>query len=289
MICPADPLETVMKSDSNTTAESATTPPRLLARGLMLGPASREKPGNRARARSDAATLACAVSIAVALGIACGSWINAQLAFATSVVPPAPAQLMPVAHTAGQKALAPTAATELLPSVYNDTSLAADEATVSVGSYEPGGAEPPGANLIGTTDERPGGRRAAATISATREASPPARTTGRSGGTPGFDKKAAAGQGRVVPCALYASTGSLTIRNGGAATLVLGGPGESGHVTVTTPDWSDIALFSEGRGAGNNGWVRYSVRSVSKRAGVYTLRFTTSCGSKTIPVIVTRP
>jgi hypothetical protein len=82
--------------------------------------------------------------------------------------------------------------------------------------------------------------------------------------------------------------GSLTLRGGGAASLVVGGPGEAGRVTVTTPDWADIAVFAEGR-AGGNGWVRYSVRSVSRRPGVYTLHFKTPCGSQSIPVMVTRP
>ena len=91
----------------------------------------------------------------------------------------------------------------------------------------------------------------------------------------------------MAPCALYASADSLNVRNGGAASLVVGGPGEQGRVTVTTPDWSDIAVFSEGP-TGRNGWVRYSVRSVSKKPGVYSVRFTTPCGSQNIPVTVAR-
>lgn len=87
---------------------------------------------------------------------------------------------------------------------------------------------------------------------------------------------------------MYTSAGSLTMRGGGAAALVVGGPGEAGRVTVTTPHWSDIAVFAEGR-AGANGWVKYSVRSVSKKPGVYAVRFTTPCGSQVIPVTVTRP
>jgi hypothetical protein len=123
-----------------------------------------------------------------------------------------------------------------------------------------------------------------------REASPPEKSSGARGGAPGAEAtpKAGRGQGRVAPCSLYASAGSLAIRNGGAATLVLGGPGEAGRIAVTTPDWSDIAVLSEGR-TGVNGWMRYSVRSVSKRAGVYTIHFKTPCGSQTIPVTVARP
>ena len=91
-------------------------------------------------------------------------------------------------------------------------------------------------------------------------------------------------QNRAAPCALYASAGALTLRGGGAAPLVLGGPSEAGRVAVTTPDWSNIAVLYEGRAG--NGWSKYSVRSVSGRPGVYTVRFATPCGSKTIPVTV---
>jgi hypothetical protein len=76
------------------------------------------------------------------------------------------------------------------------------------------------------------------------------------------------------------------LRGGAAAPLVLGGPGEAGRVEVSTPDWSNIAVLYEGRTG--NGWLRYSVRSVSGRPGVYTVRFATPCGSKNIPVTVTR-
>ncbi|HEY0171565.1 MAG TPA: hypothetical protein VGB98_11120 [Pyrinomonadaceae bacterium] len=100
--------------------------------------------------------------------------------------------------------------------------------------------------------------------------------------------KAVQGQGRPATCALYASADSLSIRGGGAAALFVGGPGEAGRVTVTTPDWSNIAVFSEGR-AGGNGWLRYSVRSVGSRSGVYTVRFTTPCGSRNIRVTVVQP
>lgn len=118
--------------------------------------------------------------------------------------------------------------------------------------------------------------------------SQPSVTAVRPGEVPDVEKKATAGQGRVAPCALYASASSLTIRNGGAAPYVVGGPGEAARVTVTTPDWADIAVFSEGRARGN-GWLRYTVRSVSKKAGVYTVRLTTPCGSQNIPMTVTRP
>jgi hypothetical protein len=143
-------------------------------------------------------------------------------------------------------------------------------------------------------DESRGAKRSVSNSAAALfagEASSPSKSDGRPGAATVAESKATAvrAQDRVVPCALYASAGSLTIHNGGAATLILGGPGEHGSITVTTPDWSDIAVFSEGFTGGNNGWMKYSVRSVSKKAGLYTLHIKTPCGSQTIPVRVARP
>jgi hypothetical protein len=172
----------------------------------------------------------------------------------------------------------------------DDTSAAADEVAISPDSVEPPDAETPRTNHAVTSDKESALKRAAVVPAPlANEASPAAKTAGRRGVSPEVDtKRATAVQGRVAPCTLYASAGSLTIRNGGATTLVVGGPGGEGRVTVTTPDWSDIAVLSEGR-AGGNGWMRYSVRSVSKRPGVYTVRFKTPCGLQTIPVTVARP
>jgi hypothetical protein len=180
--------------------------------------------------------------------------------------------------------------------VYHDASSTPDEIPPSHGYVEPRATELSGTNSTATTDEEGAVKRRAAVVApVASEESRRAKPDGRPGDVPDagkkapdVGKKATVGQGRALPCGLYASMGSLTIRLGGAASLVLGGPGEAGRVTVTTPDWSDIAVFSEGR-TGGNGWMRYSVRSISKRAGVYTVRFTTPCGSKTIPVTVTRP
>jgi hypothetical protein len=242
------------------------------------------------RGTSESATLVCAVSLAVALGVACGLWVNARLASPSSIIPLAPARLLPAANANGRTSPETPAATEPRTAEQNDTSAAADEVTTSHGSAEPPDAETAGTNHAVTSDKESAVKRAAVvTAPLAKEANPPAKTTGRLSGSPEVDtKRATAGQGRVAPCALYASVGSLTIRNGGAATLVVGGPGGEGRVTVTTPDWSDIALLSEGR-VGVNGWMRYSVRSVSKRPGLYTVRFKTPCGSQTIPVTVTRP
>lgn len=252
----------------------------------VLAPGKATSPG---ASRSETVTLVCAVMLAVALGIACGAWINTRLASAASNTRPAPAMLLPVAAATGQKTSATTAAAEPRPAEISDPSPAAVEIAPTPDSDEPPNAEAPGTNPAGMMDKESVKKRdTGATAPAASVTSPSARIAGRPDEAPEVEKKAAARQGRVVPCALYASAVSLNIRNGGAATLVVGGPGEAGRVTVTTPDWSHISVFSEGR-AGGNGWLRYSVRSVSTKPGVYTVRVTSPCGSQNIPVTVGRP
>lgn len=243
------------------------------------------------RPQSEAATLVCAIAVAVLLGIACGAWINARLASAAFkasaaiVVPPAPAHLLPA-----------TPAVETPPSPGNDaesgsetsegTEAAAGVDTSANASVE--ASEPLGTRRSVPAEKERG--RAAAVDSSSDSVSASRRPRGEIPGGEAAEvrSKAVQGQGRPATCALYASADSLSIRGGGAATLFVGGPGEAGQVTVTTPDWSNIAVFSEGR-AGGNGWFRYSVRSVGKKSGVYTVRFTTPCGSRNIRVTVVQP
>ena len=88
------------------------------------------------------------------------------------------------------------------------------------------------------------------------------------------------------PCVPYASASSLGVRVGGAAPLILGGPGVGVRVNVSTPDRSELAVIYEGPAGGDKGWLRYSVRSIGRRPGRYTVRYSTPCGSQTIPVTV---
>jgi hypothetical protein len=269
--------------ESKTTATRADTPP-VSPRKLLSG-----QTGVKKQSTSETATLVYAVSVAVALGIACGTWINAHLASAASIAPPAPTRLLPAAAANVPKTAEPSAVTEPRLTDHNDTSAAAEPLTPSHGFGEPANAETPRANPSAATDKQNAGKRGSGiSVPAASEVSRPVRDDERPARAQEAEKRATAVQGRAAPCALYASASSLTIRNGGAADLVVGGPGEAGRVTVSTPHWSDIAVFTEGR-VGVNGWVRYSVRSVSKKPGVYAVRFTTPCGSQTIPVTVTRP
>jgi hypothetical protein len=220
-----------------------------------------------ARSRSEVATLVFAASVAVALGVACGFWINARLASAANAgraarSRPSPEATPPAVEAGNSQVPIETADAT---AASNEPASAADEARASK----------PAATPAPTPTPREASRQPKV------EVSPGTRWEVVKGAASGREQ-----QGRAAPCALYASAGSLTLRGGGAAPLVLGGPGEAGRVTVTTPDWSNIAVLYEGRAG--NGWSKYSVRSVSGRPGAYAVRFATPCGSKTIPVTVTR-
>lgn len=234
---------------------------------VEAGPRRATPPNADARARSEGATLVFAVTAAVALGVACGIWVNFMMASASS------------AARVARPAPGPTPAAEARPPEREDPPAPPDEAeTADAGALKTGEGV--------TGDEGRASKRDDEATHVAREVRPRAEGDARRDVTTDVERRATPKreQVRSSPCALYASAGSLTLRAGGAAPLVLGGPGEAGRVTVTTPDWSNIAVLHEGRAG--NGWLRYTVRSVSGRPGLYTLRFATPCGSKTIPVTV---
>ncbi len=237
------------------------------------------------RQTSEGATLVCAITVAVSLGIACGAWINASLVSASSIATPAPAYLLP---TAPAREPAPTNDAETVPVVSKETELAAAEDASADDSDR--ALEERDTRLSPPAEKEREKPAAVAVRHRAGEANPSgkSRVESPTAGVAAAKPRDARGQARAAQCALYASADSLNIRGGGAASLVVGGPGEAGRVSVTTPDWSNIAVFSEGR-TGGNGWVRYSVRSVGKKAGIYSVRFTTPCGTRNIPVTVTRP
>jgi hypothetical protein len=233
---------------------------RTSARGSDAGAAVTAAPG--ARARSETTTLVFAVAVAVALGCGCGIWINSLMSSAASGgrvarLQPPPDAPPPAEEAATLQAPAETADT---PEAVKEHAEAAAEAP----ALEPAPA--------------PAARRESR--QAEEEARPAAAPRAEKSPAPEREVR------RATPCALYAGASSLTMRTGGAAFLVVGGPGEGGPVSVSTPSWADIVVFQEGPAPGRNGWTRYTVKSVSKRPGLYTVRFATRCGSQTIPVTV---
>lgn len=260
----SDPSERFKKTDEHPESNAANP--------LALRRAFNERRGVAGFTAFEGVRLVCAVSAAVVLGVVCGLGLISLLAPAASTTPLASAQPAARADTRGAGVPLVT------PEHRTDERGAAPSETVEVARPE--------ARTVGETSSksRPT-NRADAVAAVEEEVGPPAKSA-----APGAQAKADAREsGKGGPCALYTSVDALTIRGGGAATLVAGGAGRAGAVTVTTPDWSDIAVFAEGRAGGGRGWVKYSVRSVSGRAGRYAVRVRTPCGSETIPVTVTRP
>lgn len=273
------------------------------------------------RRRSEGVTLAVAVAVAVGLGVAAGIWINARLATTTSAGAPRPARVLPDARAS----VPPAPAAQPSPCDGCETS-SVDEATPARGPADKAGEAEPGAASVAPTsvaraaapdtpaepsqaDEAATGSAKArdATDSETVAAASPdperpvawqvgplpklggravPRVNVERGAVQSGERAAGRGaQSQSVPCALYTSANSLSVRLGGAAPLILGGPGVGVRINVSTPDWSALAVIYEGP-AGQNGWLRYSVRSVSRRPGLYTVRVSSPCGSQTIHVTV---
>lgn len=249
-----------------------------------------EKVNERPRADSpDGGRLLVAVTAAMLLGVACGLWLSARMASA-AMESPAPSALSRPNLNAGQTE---TAATQPAPGQTEVISAAVNSPTPAAAASEPDDAKESVSETPRAHDEKAAGARGVGNAARPDEARPsaveaerPRETDGRKNSTA---KAATSPKAAASPCPLYASAGGLTVREGGAASLVLGGPGQQGRVTVTTPDWADIAVFSEGPAGAGRGWVKYSVRSVGRRAGLFSLRVNSLCGSMNIPVRVVRP
>lgn len=223
--------------------------------------------------------LVFAVTVAMLLGVACGLWLSARLASAAMESQPLPAPSRAILNASRVEA----AATESAPEESEDAPAAADKPTHPAAAGE---SENKKKEAVSTPPRARAGRaeEVRGVSSAARPAAGEAETRGAAAGRKNAQARVAAS-----PCPLYASAGALNVRGGGEAALVLGGPGQQGRLTVTTPDWADIAVFAEGPAGGGRGWVKYSVRSVSKRPGLFSVRVNGPCGSLTIPVRVARP
>ncbi|HJQ35383.1 MAG TPA: hypothetical protein VJ866_24740 [Pyrinomonadaceae bacterium] len=253
--------------------------------------------------QSETTTLVFAVAVAVALGVACGVWVNAKLTAAASEHLQPPARLAPAAtpeRTAPGGDSQSVSADSQQQAADGDSHQPASEngaETSANGSDAPSESQAESQTERSSSSATDAGRKdrpaTAAVISATRDArthverETSSSEKARAREDEDAEPKAGRGSGSAAPCAVYTSTDSLTLRVGGAASLVVVSRGEAARVNASTPAWADIAVFSEG--PAGNGWVRYSVRSVSKRPGVYTVHFKTPCGSQSVSVMVTRP
>ena len=88
-------------------------------------------------------------------------------------------------------------------------------------------------------------------------------------------------------CVFSVSEEPLTIRSNGGSIIIpvnFNGAGGAASIEATTPDWADIAVFAEPKTNIESGVFNYSITSVSKRAGTFTVVFKSPCGTKKIMV-----
>jgi hypothetical protein len=292
----AEPTETLSEH-----FEANKTPRTAAARPAVGAGTSKPFGGVGLKAAASAAAtprltgVVCVAFLGLALGGVFGLWLRARLAAAS--LPPRPsAQAVPFALLPASPPPTSSAASESTPESQGaNTSPPADAAPPPPSeaslSAEVLAAQPSETAGVGRGEERAAVRAKDATnvgVTSPR-VNEPAREGAATAAAPATKvaaptPRAAKAAGKVAPCAIYASAVSLTLRTGSTAPLILGGPGP---FTVTSPNWSDIVVFSEGRaGGGKSGWTKYAVRSVSKRAGVYTLHVKSPCDSQTIRVRV---
>lgn len=88
-------------------------------------------------------------------------------------------------------------------------------------------------------------------------------------------------------CTLTVSESVLSLKsNGGTAvvTVTLAGANSAAKVTPMTSNWPDITVFAAPGGA--DGAFKFTINSISKRAGTYLVTFTSPCGSQDVIVMV---
>jgi hypothetical protein len=82
----------------------------------------------------------------------------------------------------------------------------------------------------------------------------------------------------------------LTINQGASALvrLSLDGSDQFSGIKSATPDWAHIIILSEPRNDADTqaNAARYTISSIGKTAGIYTVTFTSPCGAKEIKVAV---
>ncbi|MFN2599277.1 MAG: hypothetical protein ABR563_19075 [Pyrinomonadaceae bacterium] len=89
-------------------------------------------------------------------------------------------------------------------------------------------------------------------------------------------------------CAMTLSAEELPLAVGSSASVVatLAGGADPAKITASTPDWSDIIVLREPASATEPGSAKFTVNSISKGTGTFTLRLKSPCGAKEVKVIV---
>jgi tetratricopeptide (TPR) repeat protein len=90
-------------------------------------------------------------------------------------------------------------------------------------------------------------------------------------------------------CALVLSAGALELNHsGGAASVVAsleGNPNLAG-ISAATTNWSDIIILREPQSSTDTNFLKFTVTSISKTTGNYTVNFKSPCGAHAMTVTV---
>ena len=84
------------------------------------------------------------------------------------------------------------------------------------------------------------------------------------------------------------SAEEMTVAVGASASVVaaLEGGADPLKVVASTPNWSDIIVLREPQSATEPGTAKFTVTSISKGTGTFTLRLKSPCGAKNVKVVV---
>lgn len=137
---------------------------------------------------------------------------------------------------------------------------------------------------LGIGDMNRGGFRAPSAEPAATE--PAAQTSPASTEGPGAATKLSALDGGCI--VTVSDTEFSLLNNGGSVTVTvtLAGSTEIEKITAATPNWSDIAVFPQsGLRSDLTGRV-FTITSISKNTGAFTVNFKTPCGVKEVKVTV---
>jgi tetratricopeptide (TPR) repeat protein len=181
------------------------------------------------------------------------------------------------------------AATETPTSRPDQTPTATPEPTPNPtpGPAQPAETETSAVPRTAVPDATPQPSPADAETAANREQQP-ARTTTDPTASRRRTRTAERTPGSSQQCTFSVSDEPLTLRSNGGSIIIpvnLSGA-EPGSLQATTPDWADIAVFAEPKTNIESGVFNYSITSVSKRTGTFSVVFKSPCGTKKVSVNV---
>lgn len=116
--------------------------------------------------------------------------------------------------------------------------------------------------------------------------------------TPSPSSSSAESQSPTVPAARHTSAAgecamtlssddlSLAVGASGSVVVTLEGDSDPAKITASTPDWSDIIVLREPASATAANAAKFTITSISKSAGAFTLKIKSPCGEKNVKVSV---